>query len=329
MPTRPRRGLLAVLALMLCAALVAITWVVTSGEDTERSTDSASRPPPTTSQSDTAPGPPAGQVPVTVVKIDNVESARPQSGLDTADVVYVEPVEGGYTRLAAVYAAEVPEVAGPVRSARETDVELLAQYGNPSLVFSGAAPEIEPVLVESDVRLVRHSDHPDAFYREPARPSPHNLYARLSLLPRVDGPRPEQVLPRGDAPSDGRPTAEHTVAYEHERYGFTWSPELRRWRASLDGEPLTSVGVGLVSTATVVVQRVDIVADEDVRDAAGTPSPVARTVGTGPATVLRDGRAFEGTWSRPSAEEGTRFTTESGQPLPLADGPVWVLLVPR
>ncbi len=111
------------------------------------------------------PEPPAGSVPITVVKIDNVRSARPQTGLDIADVVYVEPVEGGYTRLAVVYSSELPDVAGPVRSARETDVELLAQYGNPSLVFSGAAPEIEPVLAESEVRLVRHSDYPDAFYR--------------------------------------------------------------------------------------------------------------------------------------------------------------------
>jgi hypothetical protein len=327
-PTRPRRGLWAVLAVALCAALVAITWVVTSDGDSERST-STSRPPPGTARSDVPSEPPAGSVPITVVKIDNVRSARPQTGLDIADVVYVEPVEGGYTRLAVVYSSELPDVAGPVRSARETDVELLAQYGNPSLVFSGAAPEIEPVLAESEVRLVRHSDYPDAFYREPGRPSPHNLYARLPLLPRVDGPGPEQVLPRGDTPPGGRPIAEHTVAYQHERYGFTWSPESQRWQVLLDGTPMTSAGAGPVSAATVVVQRVDIAANEGVRDAAGAPSPVVRTVGTGPATVLRDGRAFEGTWSRPSPEDGTQFTTGSGQPLPLAEGPVWVLLVPR
>ncbi|EIE99483.1 DUF3048 domain-containing protein [Saccharomonospora glauca] len=328
MPIRFRRGPVVALAVLLCAVVGVVTWLLVSGDDPGGPTPS----PPGTASREPGPeavAPPPAEVPLTVVKIDNVPAARPQSGLDAADVVYVEPVEGGFTRLAAVYSTQPPDVTGPVRSARESDVELLAQYGDPALVFSGAAPEIEPVLTGSTARLVRPRDDPDGFYRDPARTAPHNLYARPALLPRGAGPAPTGVLPRGEVPTGGRQVSDHTVAFERDEYGFTWSSETGRWLVTLNGTPVTSVGAGEVGAASVVVQRVDLAEGTSVRDASGSPSPVVRSVGTGPVTVLREGRSFDGTWSRPSATDGTRFTTESGQPLPLADGPVWVLLLPR
>lgn len=327
----PRKGLLAAFAVLLCAVLAAVVWVFVSDGDSGGSGESGESGESTARRPATEPGgpePAAAFVPITVVKIDNVPAARPQSGLEGADVVYVEPVEGGFTRLAAVYSSRFPEVSGPVRSARESDVELLAQYGEPALVFSGAAPEIEPALARSSAMLVRQRDNPDAFYRDPGRPAPHNLYARLPLLPRGSGPGPDQVLPRGEAPPDGRQVAGHTVAFERGEYRFTWSPEAGRWLVALNGTPVTSAGAGEVGAASVVVQRVGLAEGTGVRDASGSPSPVVRSVGTGQATILREGRLFDGTWSRPSAADGTRFTTASGQPLRLTDGPVWVLLLP-
>ncbi|MGJ3561893.1 DUF3048 domain-containing protein [Streptomyces sp. INA 01156] len=80
----------------------------------------------------------AGGSQVLAVKLDNTPAARPQTGLDAADVVYVEQVEGGLSRLMAVYATRLPESVGPVRSAREADLELLRQFDRPILAFSGA-----------------------------------------------------------------------------------------------------------------------------------------------------------------------------------------------
>jgi len=54
---------------------------------------------------------------ILVVKIDDTRAAHPQIGLEYADVVYVEQVEGGLTRLAAVYSSQLPPLIGPVRSA--------------------------------------------------------------------------------------------------------------------------------------------------------------------------------------------------------------------
>ena len=70
--------------------------------------------------------------PVLAVKIDNLAPARPQTGLTGADIVYVLPVEGGLSRFLAVFSSHSPPVIGPVRSAREDDLELLRQFGRPA-----------------------------------------------------------------------------------------------------------------------------------------------------------------------------------------------------
>ncbi len=100
-----------------------------------------------------------------------------------------------------------------------------------------------------------------------------------------------------------------------------------RWVFGVDGAPLVATEGGRPGAATVVLQRV-VVRDAAIRDAAGNPSPFAESVGTGATIVLRDGQAFDGTWSRPSQDAPTTFTRPDGAPLTFAPGPVWVLLLP-
>lgn len=268
-----------------------------------------------------------GERPVLAIKIDNVAAARPQTGLGSADVIYCEPVEGGLTRLAAVYTSELPEVAGPVRSARETDLELLSQYGSPALAFSGAAPELGPLLADAPLLNVSPAQQPGAYFRDDSRRAPHNLYVRPRELPEGSGRGADQVLRFAPAPSGGTPVAEHTVRYPAARLRFEWDGQAGRWLVELNGTPLVSTETGQLQAATVVVQHVTTRPGTAVRDAAGAPSPVLDTIGTGDATVLRDGRSFDAGWSRPDPDDGTSFTTDTGQALPLAEGPVWILLV--
>ena len=69
---------------------------------------------------------------VLAVKIDNIVNARPQTGLNHADIVYVLPVEGGLSRFLAIFSSHYPPVIWPVRSAREDDLPLLRQFGRPA-----------------------------------------------------------------------------------------------------------------------------------------------------------------------------------------------------
>lgn len=270
----------------------------------------------------------AGRLPpALVVKVDNVPQARPHTGLGSADVIYVEPVEGGFTRLAAVYWGRRPAVLGPVRSARETDIELLAYLRRPVLAYSGASRRLQPLLNAADMVHATPRTESEAFYRIDEKPVPHNLYVHPRELPvtkPVSAP-----LHTGPVPAGGRWVKSHHVAYQSAFYDFTWSTKDKRWRVSMDGSPLISLEHGRLTARTVVVQRVRIVQGANIHDSAGYPSPVAVTVGTGHLTMLRGGRAYQGTWTRSSASRETTYRTRAGDLLPLARGPVWVLLVPR
>lgn len=265
--------------------------------------------------------------PVLGVKIDNAAVARPQSGLELADLVYIEPVEGGLSRLLAVYQSQVPSVVGPVRSTRASDVELLADFGRPALAFSGAAPEVGALVARAPVLDVSALARPGDYHRDQRRPMPHNLYADAKAL-RQGGTPPRDIGFRfGPAPPGGRPVSGTEVRYPATTIGVQWVPAAARWLISMDGAPLISASGPRPAAATVVLQRVPV-RDTGVRDAAGSPSPFAATVGAGAVVVLRDGLAFTGNWSRPAPDAVTTFTLPDGSPLTFAPGPVWVVLVP-
>jgi hypothetical protein len=310
-----RTALLIVVLVLVAGGLAALfllaPWRTASGPATQPTQE----PAPATTQVPVQSG-------VLAVKIDNAAAARPQTGLSAADVVYVEPVEGGLTRLVAVYTTKRPLLVGPVRSARQTDVELLAQFGRPVLAYSGAAPEVLPLLAP----LVNASPQevPDAYIRDPQRQAPHNLYVRPAALP-VSGV--DSWLPQtGAAPPGGVPISNHQIHYAAASYEVTWSNG--HWLLSMDGTPLMSTESGRVSAVTVIVQRVTVNTGGHIEDVSGSPSPVAVTTGSGPATVLRDGMSFDATWSRPTASDPTSFTTQNGTTLPVATGSVWIMLTP-
>lgn len=285
---------------------------------------------------DTPPPPPVSpftglptdlNAPVLGVKIDNASVARPQRGLEQADVVFVEPVEGGLSRLLAVYQSQVPPMVGPVRSTRASDVELLANFGRPALAFSGAAPSVGALVASAPVLDVSALARPGDYRRDRRRQMPHNLYGDANLL-RQGGAPPRDIGFRfGPTPPGGRPTQETDVTYPATTIGVQWAPAEGRWVISMDGSPLTSASGPRPGAATVVLQRV-AVRDAGVRDAAGSPSPFAATVGSGDAVVLRDGQAFSGRWSRLAPDAVTSYTLPDGSALTFAPGPVWVVLVP-
>jgi hypothetical protein len=266
--------------------------------------------------------------PVVAVKIDNVDDARPSTGLGQAKVVYVEPVEGGLTRIVAVFTAPYPGVIGPVRSARETDLDLLGQYGKPVFAFSGSVPQLIPLLHRTDLIDASQGSVAKAYVRQSTHPAPHNLYLHPSQLP-TGSPAAQPALEFGAAPAGGTPTTQQKANYSAASFSFAWSASAGRWLITMDGKPYRTTEAGQLGAATVVLQRVATHPEPWPEDSTGAIAPVAQTVGTGSATVLRDGQSYAATWSRSAVDAPTRFTvTNSGADLPLADGPLWILLLP-
>src|SRR5215469_13711908 len=119
---------------------------------------------------------------VLAVKIDNIVYARPQTGLDHADIVYVLPVEGGLSRFLAVFSSDYPAVLGPVRSAREDDLELLRQFGEPAFAYSGATATLLPYIHRTARIVDLYDGIASGYYRGNSRIAPYNLYARTRQL---------------------------------------------------------------------------------------------------------------------------------------------------
>ncbi|WP_243789314.1 DUF3048 domain-containing protein [Saccharopolyspora gloriosae] len=325
------RGVLARTAVLLAVlATVLAGGLACQPARTQRAPEppQGAAPPPEPMAEAPAAEPPSEGPPVLAVKIDNVPEARPPTGIGAADMVVVEPVEGGLSRLVAVFGEHRPPVVGPVRSARETDLELLAQFGRPTLVFSGAAPELLPMLDGAPLDPVQPERSPGGFFRGDDRPVPHNLFVRPDEVPAGAAWSPEAPLVFGPAPAGGVPRESAQVDYLAASTGFTWSPEQRRWLVSMDGRPAAATDSGRLGAGTVVLQEVNV-RDSSLSDSKGSVSPHAETVGSGRAVVLRDGLAFDARWSRPSPDVGATYTTASGEPLPFAPGPVWVALTER
>ncbi|MHB9857809.1 DUF3048 domain-containing protein [Streptomyces sp. YIM S03343] len=267
--------------------------------------------------------------PVLAVKIDNASAARPQTGLDTADVVYAEQVEGGLSRLMAVYATRFPKSVGPVRSARESDLELLGQFTRPTLAFSGAQRKLLPLIDKAPLEAEpAEGAASGAYYRGADRAAPHNLYLHPDkLMPSAPGAAALTTGFRfGTAPAGGTPETSRTVRYPAARFTFTWSSSRARWLVSMDGTPTVTTDGERVAPATVVVQHVTVRASA-YHDVLGNNTPYTETVGSGRAEVLRDGRSYDAHWQRARASDGTEFTGVDGAPLDFAEGQVWVVFV--
>jgi hypothetical protein len=287
----------------------------------------ASGPAPPRSVSSPFTGEPVPSLqPVLAVKIDNYVLARPQTGLTRADIVYVLPVEGGLSRFLAIFSSHLPPVIGPVRSARQDDIELLRQFGRPAFAFSGAQPQLLPVVEHS--RIVDLFDGvAGGYYRNPARIAPYNLYALTRTLVaegRGASTAHDIGFRFGPAPPGGRATAAFSVSYPATSLRFQWSRRRARWLVWMDGSPALTTDRGQLHPATVVIQYTTVRTSRFLEQ--GVRPPYAESTGSGRALVLRDGRAYEVHWSRPHAGSGTTFTLPGGRRMDFARGQVWVVL---
>ena len=263
--------------------------------------------------------------PELIFKIDNVPQARPPTGLAQADIVYLLPVEGGLSRIFAVFSSKVPPVVGPVRSAREEDLQLLRQFGRPAFAFSGAQPRLLPVVEHS--RIVNlYAGVVGGYFRSSNRIAPYNLYARThTLLAEAKGASKARDIGFrfGSAPPGGKPASVYNVAYRSAAFSFRWSAAQHRWLIVMDGRPATTADGKRLGARTIVVQYVKVGTSGFLER--GSRPPFARTVGSGSAVVLRSGRAYHVSWSRPTADGGTTFTLPGGRRMPFAPGQVWVV----
>ena len=271
------------------------------------------------------------QRPALFVKIENAPQARPQTGLDKADVVYEAVAEGGITRFAAVFQSVDPGDLGPVRSVRPQDPDLAAPLHGIAAFSGGVAPIVADLSTVAQNLSADVAAGAPAYHRTTDRLAPHNLYANASKLwaaaqlPYSDPPQP--LFHYGALPANATAATSVDVPLSASA-DVTWKWDGTAWRRSQDGQPFTVTGTGRIGPANVIIQYVQIVS-AGYTDVAGTPVPSSVVIGTGKAILLRDGKAITGTWSKASRSAVTQFTGADGTQLDLHPGSTWVELLPN
>jgi hypothetical protein len=296
------------------------------------------RPTPTTHRS---PAPVAAAVdpltgrapsknPVLAVKVDNTFFEVPQFGVSDADIVFVEQVEGGLTRLICVFHSDLNVEVGPVRSVRTTDAELLPVFGKPGLVFSGGAGG--PLADLAAASVVDTSGIGSGYFRSDAAYGTYNLHANLSTIASqasgLGAPRPIGFTFAATDPRvvKGATASSLQIVMESGVTNFSFTGG--RYVRMRDGSAVSDYQGKVEAADNVLVQHVIDQPDGNY-DSVGSPSYISHTVGSGAVTLYRDNHAIPGKWSRTSVGSPFTYLDNSGRALPFKPGKTWIVLAPQ
>lgn len=336
-----RSSLAAVLALALAAAACGGSGSDETAESTTTTTEAAATTTTTEATTTTAEPIPGGPVapltglpvgeeltgPALIVKIDNFPEARPQTGLDQADMVF-EMLTEGVTRFAAVFHTNQPSPVGPVRSSRTSDFDLVSGFNTPLYASSGGNDYVANGLRSVPIIEVTAMSR-SVYFRDSSRRAPHNYYVNapdLFAFAPEDAEPPMPWFEFREADDELPDTAVEVVGPVTIDYRgtptvtHTWDADQAGWLRTQDGRPHTSVLGDQLAPENVVI----MIAKYSISPADSTSAEL-ESVGTGPVMVLTDGHLIEGTWSRETAEATPEIVDENGDTILLTPGQTWVL----
>ena len=338
-------GLLGALALTFTAACSSADPQPAPTPVTEKATiDADKQPVPTPSVAATWPltgvpieGEPVNR-PAIGVKVENTSAARPQTGLEKADVVWETIVEFQVSRFVAVYHSQVPESVGPIRSVRPMDWTILKPL-NPLLAFSGGQPGIVALTKDAGIQLLSNDAGVKGMARSSARPAPHNVYGDMAVFwgladaNHQNSPGEQFGFARTaeEATAVTSGTAASTLSFRLSAASnptWTWDAASGTWLRSEGSTPAMAASGERLSAVNVV----SIVAEHEqtkFKAQGGTLVPTYKLKGEGDATIATGGKTIAVTWKKAAPEDPMRLYLPDGTEALLAPGNTWVELVPQ
>jgi len=261
--------------------------------------------------------------PIVAVKIPNTAESSPQAGMADADMVSEELVEGGITRLAVFFDSKIPDLAGPVRSMRASDIPIVRPL-RATIVSSGAAPVTLNRLTRAGVPFLTGGT---GYFRDSGRIAPYNLMVHLkdlvkSLRPVKKAATP--YLPWGEE-SDFTGTAKaRSIAVKMSSFRTS------QWKFAgnhyVNTNSYAPTGQQFLPD-TIVVLRVHE-GDAGYLDPAGNPVPETKMTGTGKVFVFHNGKVQRGTWSKASVDAQLELKTKAGAEMKIPAGHTYIELTP-
>jgi len=274
---------------------------------------------------------------ILVVKIDDTNAAHPQIGIEDADLVYVEQVEGGLTRLAAIYTSKLPPLIGPIRSARISDIELLAQFGRVGFAYSGAQSKMRPVIAEANLENLSAERNPPSIYgKDPNRIGPVDMILKPDLLLERANANPKirietataSVFAFGDAPKGETNTAIAKIKWPNAKYELRWDSANEKWLIYFNEKPNMAANGEHLYADTAIIQIVSIT-PSIYGDKFGEITPFSKTTGSGKAVMLRDGFSYQISWQRNLETDVTTWKSEDGDVANFKPGRTWIFLTDK
>jgi hypothetical protein len=263
--------------------------------------------------------------PALEIKVENTPDSRPQAGIDQADVVYEEVVEGNITRFVTIFNSAVPDTVGPVRSVRAEDPDIVWPLGG-IFAYSGGAQVNVDAINAAPVKAIDESAAGDAMERnapgQPSRGAPHNLYAHPAKLFALGGtpvpPAPLFSYLTDTATITGTGVLGMHVGFEAGYDpSWAWDAGSKTWLRSIAGGPSTVTGGAQIAPTNVVVQFTPYTGEAE-----------GQTVGEGDVWVFTDGTVRVGKWMRPDKTKPAQYVDAQGVPILLRPGRTWVELLP-
>lgn len=266
---------------------------------------------------------------VLAVKFDDTNNAHPQQGVEFADVVFVTQVEAGLTRLMGIYSSKYPELLGPVRSARISDLDILEQFGRVGFLYSGAQSKLRPVIAQANLEnLSAERNGPEIYFNTPERNAPYAMMVRPNLLleKASDLSTAQSVgWEHGEKSKFAKRITEAKVTWPNAEYGIKWSKKEHRFLLTHNNRSNVSTTGKQLGSPMMVIQQIEITPSE-YGDRFGGITPKSHVVGRGVAYLLRNGSVTKVNWNRPSAAAPTTWTLQDGNTAYFAPGQVWFFL---
>jgi Protein of unknown function (DUF3048) N-terminal domain/Protein of unknown function (DUF3048) C-terminal domain len=276
------------------------------------------------------------QRPALAVKIENTAAARPQTGLEQADVVWETIVEFEVSRFVAIFHSQVPAEVGPVRSVRPMDPLIVAPLHG-LIVYSGGQPGILALVAASGAQTISNDAGAPGLYRIKTRPAPHNVYGSpQSFWGQADADHRaapgEQFafarsLEAASAVAAGSPTTTLSL-HLSAASDPSWSWDGTAWLRSEGAKPAMAASGARLSATNVVTITADH-PNTGFGAQGGAPVPTYSLVGSGDAVVASGGKTLAARWQKDAQDTPMRLFAADGSPVTLAPGNTWVELVPN
>lgn len=263
------------------------------------------------------------------VIVENERAARPQAGLQEAELVYEAPVEGGITRFLAFYMSPLEKDIGPVRSARPYFAYLAHEFDG-ILAHCGYSIHTEAVLADLKLKHINEIPHPAYFQRQKSRKRPHNLYTSLSLLATgaekfnyPPGNPPAEFFYFAEQEKPKEPVSSIALAFNsRNNVEYRWNPRGTYTRYN-DGSPFIDTNHETpVEVKNIIVQHINtrVFTEEGHLE--------ITLLGEGKGYFFSSGNMEKIKWKKDSYQERTHFYKADGSVLRLAPGNTWIHLLP-